>query len=168
LTPDQLLLILKFQIAASFLMGLDYFMPESWREKANGKAKDYFSGMQGTVDSDMKSAWEDIKSKSAKIFVSVLMLSLSFAMVYFKNLSILIESPVFLSLWPIFSLILFIGGFLTLFSIFRDILLPVGLGELFRAFTTFVLGAPKGPLAAVGFICLCISFGLRYNYLGNV
>ena len=168
MTPEQQLLILKFQIAASILMGLDYFMPESWREKANEKAKGYFSGVQSRVDSDMNSAWEYIKSKTAKIITASVMLGLAFLMLNFKSLPILMESPVFLSLWSIATLLLFSGGFLTLFNIFMDILLPIGLGGLFRAFTTFILGSPKGPLAAIGFICLCISFGLRYNYLVNV
>ncbi|MRJ44857.1 hypothetical protein KF946_00955 [Idiomarina loihiensis] len=168
MTPDQQLIILKLQIAASILMGLDYFMPESWREKANEKAKAYFSGVQSRIDSDITSAWEYIKSKVAKIITAVVMLGLAFLMLYFKSLPIIVESPVFLSLWSIAPLLLFTGGFLTLFSIFMDILLPVGLGGLFRALTTFILGSPKGPLAAIGFICLCLSFFLRYNYIGNV
>lgn len=168
MTPDQQLLILKLQIAASILMGLDYFMPESWREKANDKAKAYFFGVQSRADSNITTAWEYFKSKTAKIVASALMLSLSYGMLYFQSLPILVENPVFLSLYSIAALLLFAVGFLTLFNILMDILLPVSLGGLFRAVTTFILGSPKGPLAAIGFICLCISFGLRYNYLGNV
>ncbi|WMN59561.1 hypothetical protein NI389_15495 [Pseudoalteromonas xiamenensis] len=168
MTPEQQLLVLKFQIAASILMGLDYFMPESWREKANEKAKAYFSGVQSRVDSDITSTWEYIKSKIAKIITAVVMLGLGFLMLNFNSLPILVESPAFLSLWSIAALLLLTGGFLTLSNIFMYILIPVGLGGLFRSFTTFILGSPKGPLAAIGFICLCVSFGLRYNYLVNV
>jgi hypothetical protein len=76
--------------------------------------------------------------------------------------------PISLALWITTSSMLFLGGFGLILSIVTDILVPVGLGGLFRIITTFILGSPKGPLAAIGFICLCISFALRYNFLGNM
>ncbi len=149
-------------------MGLDYFLPESWREKANEKAKAFFSGVQESADSDLKSAFLYLKSQTLKIVTSLIMVALSFAMLKLGSSSLIKEYPVFLALWSIASMLLFSGGFLTLFHIFMDILTPVGVGGFFRAITTFIVSSPKGPLAAIGFICLCISFSLRYNFLATV
>lgn len=78
------------------------------------------------------------------------------------------EYQVLNSLLVMAVVLLFAVGFITLFSIIVDLLVPVGFGGSLRIFTSFVLGSPKGPLAAIGFTILMVSFLFRSSYLSGV
>lgn len=71
MTPDQNLLIMKWQLVATILMGLDYFISDSFREKANAYVKSYFQGMQKRVDADVVQAFSEFKGKLFHVFISL-------------------------------------------------------------------------------------------------
>ena len=168
MTAEQQLTILQLQFFAALFMGLDYFMPDSWRTYLNSFAEKYFSGVQGRVDKDLVSSWEQIKNNSAKIFVSIFSLATCFLTAELTKTPLLQESPSLNSLLVIAVVLLFAAGFLPLFKIIIDLVVPVGFGGILRILTSFILGSPKGPLAAIGFVSLLLSFLFRYMYLGRV
>lgn len=146
-------------------MGLDYLMPESLQKNINNKAFTYFSNVQEGIDSDIIDTWEYIKKNLDVITISLLMICSSFLMFRFTDLSIFRGNYILLSLWSIAIFFLALIGMISFVNIIKNTIVPMGLGGSFRIFTTFVLFSPKGPLAAIGFICLCTSFFLRYKYL---
>ncbi|MFM4721128.1 hypothetical protein [Aeromonas bivalvium] len=75
MTPEQNLLIMKWQLAATILMGLDYFISDSFREKANAYVKSYFQGMQERVDADVKQAFSEFKGKLFHVLISIIQIN---------------------------------------------------------------------------------------------
>lgn len=146
-------------------MGLDYLMPESLRENINHKTFSYFSNMQQGIDSEIIDTWEYIRKNLDVIIISILMICSSLIMIRFANLSIFMGNYILLSLWWISIFFLALIGIINLISIIKNTIVPISLGGSLRIFTTFILFSPKGPLAAIGFVCLCTSFFLRYQYL---
>lgn len=168
MTTDQQVLILKLQFFAALLMGLDYFMPDAWRAKMNEYVASYFSGVQGRVDEDLMTSWQYVKKNAVKIFVSIFSLGACYLISTLTKTPLLQEYQVLNSLLVMAVVLLFAVGFITLFNIIVDLLVPVGFGGSLRIFTSFVLGSPKGPLAAIGFTILMVSFLFRSSYLSGV
>jgi CBS-domain-containing membrane protein len=167
-TADQQFIILQLQFFAALFMGVDYFMPDSWRAKINEHVSMYVSGVQGRVDEDLISAWQHVKHNSTKIFVAIFSLTACYLIAALTKTPLLQEYQILNSLLVIAVALLFTAGFLTLFKIIVDLLVPVGFGGSLRLFTSFILGSPKGPLAAIGFTILMVSFLVRRSYLGSV
>ncbi|WP_421221203.1 hypothetical protein [Aeromonas enteropelogenes] len=165
MTPEQNLLIIKWQFAATILMGLDYFISDSFREKANAYVKSYFQGMQERVDADVKLAFSAFKGKLFHVLISIIQIAIG---VGFFVLSRYIDEN---SIWLLIGTLIVAGffivaGFNFAFNSVFDLLTKLGMAAPFRFLTTFLVGSPKGPIAAIGFICLMISFYLRYSYNG--
>ncbi len=167
MTIDQQLLILNFQILAGILMGLDYLMPESWRKNLNDQTSIRILNVQEGIDLDILKAWEHAKNNIVVIVVSILMIFSSILMIYFTDFLIFEGKYILIALWIVSIVVLFFMGFATLLNVSADIIVPIGLGGSLRVFTTLILASPKGPLAAIGFLCLCTSFILRYKYLST-
>ena len=165
MTPDQNLLIIKWQFAATILMGLDYFISDSFREKANAYVKSYFQGMQKRVDADVAQAFSEFKGKLFHVFISLAQIAIGVGVFL---LSRYIDEN---SIWLLIGALLIAGffiiaGFNFAFTTIFDLLTKLGIAAPFRLLTTFLVGSPKGPIAAIGFICLLTSFYLRYSYNG--
>ena len=62
MTPEQQLIIMKFQFAAALLMGVDYFLPDHCRKKADANVSNYSMRVKKRVESDVKKEFGDFKS----------------------------------------------------------------------------------------------------------
>lgn len=165
MTPEQNLLVMKWQFAATILMGLDYFISDSFRSKANLYVKNYFRGVQERIDADVVQAFSEFKGKVFQFFVSLIQIIIGFGLFCF-GLGIdgeLIWLLVGVLLTAVFFIV---SGLSFAFDSVFDLLAKLGIAAPFRFITTFLVGSPKGPIAAIGFICLMISFYLRYSYAG--
>jgi hypothetical protein len=163
MTQSQEMIVLYWQVTAAFLMGFDYFVKDVWREKANIFVRSYFAGVQDRIDHDLKLSWGRFTSKVPQIMGGVIFLG-----AYWFLMEVVIpvfESPVAVVSLTLFAFVLFSGGFLSIFQIFMELFIPVGLGLSLRAVTTFLVSSPKGAIAAMGMLCLFISFILRYVYI---
>lgn len=165
MTPEQTLLVIKWQFLATALMGLDYFISDNFREKANAYIKNYFQGVQHRVDADVIKAFSEFKGKIFHVFFSLIQIAIGvgfFAVSRYidENLLLLLIATLILSAFFI------VAGFNFAFNVFFNLLTQLGIAAPFRFITTFLVGSPKGPIAAIGFLCLMISFYLRYSYNG--
>lgn len=165
MTPEQNLLIMKWQFAATILMGLDYFISDSFREKANAYVRSYFQGMQERVDADVKQAFSEFKGKLFHVLISIIQIAIGVGLfVLSRHID---ENLIWLLIGTLLVAGFFIiAGFNFAFTTVFDLLTKLGIAAPFRFLTTFLVGSPKGPIAAIGFICLMISFYLRYSYNG--
>ncbi|MGR5392553.1 hypothetical protein [Vibrio alginolyticus] len=165
MTPEQTLLVIKWQFAATVLMGLDYFISDRFREKANTYVRNYFQGIQERVDADVVLAFSEFKGKLFHFFLSLFQIGIGGGLFV---LSRYIDENSLLLLVGILIIAVFfiIAGFNFAFSAVFNLLVKLGIAGPFRFLTTFLVGSPKGPIAAIGFICLMISFYLRYSYNG--
>ena len=155
------LAILKWQIAASALMGVDYFMPRSWRERLNNMLVRYFTGVQGNIDADIKSAASYLWGVRIALLVALLCLAASWAISHFffglRN-----ALPT-LFLISVFAFIVLFGcGIVGLSQLLVPAIIPFLVGGPMRGVITFLTKTEKGPLAGIGFLCLIISFAARY------
>lgn len=163
MTPEQSLLIMKWQFAAAILMGLDYFIPDSFREKANAYVKNYFQGMQERVDTNIKHAFSEFKGKLFRILISLVQITIGVGL--FAVGRHIGENSIWLLIGALLVAGFFIiAGFNFAFTAVFDFLTSLGIAAPFRFLTTFLVCSPKGPIAAIGFICLMVSFYLRYSY----
>lgn len=164
MTPEQSLLILKWQIAAATLMGLDYFIPDNIREKANSYVRNYFEGMQSRVDKTMTDAVIQFKSELPRILISFLQIGLGVGCFVLSGHieAISMVAAIILMLVAIFFIV---AGFNFAFNSVFNFLTTLGLATPFKLTTIFLVGSPKGPVAAIGFCCLAVSFYLRYIYI---
>nr|WP_278995729.1 hypothetical protein [Plesiomonas shigelloides] len=165
MTPEQNLLIIKWQFAATLLMGLDYFISDSFREKANAYIKSYFQGMQERIDVDVKLAFSAFKGKLFHVLFSIIQIAIGVGLVV---LSRHIEEN---SIWLLIVALIVAGffivaGFNFAFNTVFALLSKLGIAAPFKLLTIYLVGSPKGPIAAIGFIFLMISFYLRYSYNG--
>jgi hypothetical protein len=156
---------MKWQIAATILMGLDYFIPDSLRETANAYVKRYFSGMQQRVDRDVNKAVNEFKGELPRVLIALIQIAAGVGLFVLSRYVGESSIPL-LILLLIGAMFFIISGFNFAFNTFFDLLQTLGIAAPFRFFTTFLVGSPKGPIAACGFICLMVSFYLRYTYIG--
>ncbi|KJF99481.1 tryptophan-rich sensory protein [Photobacterium leiognathi] len=165
MTPEQNLLIMKWQFAATILMGLDYFISDSFREKANAYVRGYFQGMQERVDADVKQAFSEFKGKLFHVLISIIQIAIGVGLcVLSRHID---ENLIWLFIGILLVALFFIiAGVNFAFTTVFHLLTKLGIAAPFRFLTTFLVGSPKGPIAAIGFICLMISFYLRYSYNG--
>jgi hypothetical protein len=164
MTPEQTLLVMQWQIAATILMGLDYFISDSIREKANTYVKCYFEEMQQRVDRDVTKAVDKFKNEFPRVLISLIQIVIGIV-IFFLGRYVGDDSLGFLILLLIAAAIFIISGFNFAFNTVFDLLQTLGIAAPFRFITTFLIGSPKGPIAALGFICLSVSFYLRYTYV---
>ncbi|WP_405127936.1 hypothetical protein [Pseudoalteromonas sp. PB2-1] len=165
MAPEQSLLIMKWQFAATILMGLDYFISDGFREKANLYVKNYFQAMQGRVDDDVKQALSKFKSKLFGVLISFVQIAIGVGLFLISHY--IGEDSILLFVGALIAAFFFIiAGFNFAFTTVFDLLTSFGIAAPFRFLTTFLVGSPKGPIAAIGFMCLMISFYLRYSYNG--
>ena len=162
---EQQSLILYWQIFASLLMGIDYFLPVEAKKYADTKVRGYLEGVQGRVDEDISNGLRVLYQNKWKIAVALLFLAIF-------NLAIQSIRFIGASNFPLLALVVgfvglffFSGGSLVLLNIFMQLVVPVGLGTFVRAILTFLNKSEKGPIAAGGMLCLLISLALRYHYL---
>jgi hypothetical protein len=156
------LAILKWQIAASGLMSIDYFMPLSWRGRINRVLVDYFTGVQGSIDADLRSAMSYLWVKKWAISVAILSLAASLVISHFligsrngqHSMLTVIEAFVFI--------VLFAFAVVGLCQTLTPVAVPFLLGTPLRGISTFLTRTEKGPLSGIGFLCLIISFAMRY------
>lgn len=165
MAPEHELLVLKWQFAAALLMGLDYFIPDDLRAKANNYVKIYFNGMQKRVDADIAKSFSEFKGKLFRVFIAIIQISIGSFFIFISqhiNTSSIYLLILILSIGGIFI----ISGFSFAFNAVFEFITRLGIATPFRILTTFLIGSPKGPIAAIGFLCLIISFFLRYSYNG--
>lgn len=163
--PFEEITILYFQISAAVMMAWDYFTPRSWREYMDGVLGKYFSGVQRNVDKDINQSLEYLKVNIPRIFVSFLAFGLAYLVLKFGASFDGSSRPVAALVTGILYLFLVSGGFFTLMNIIFPLLVPLGIGGVFKAITKFLTSTEKGPLAGLGFLCLLVSFVMRYiNY----
>jgi hypothetical protein len=163
MTPSQEMTVLYWQAGAACLMGFDYFVKDAWREKANAAVRLYFAGVQARVDHDLQLSWEYFKSKIPRLTSGAIFLGVWW---FLMNVVLPIpQSPTATALLALLAIGFFAGGFLGVFQVFMELYIPVGMGLAFRTVTTFLVSSPKGPIAAIGMLCLFVSFALRHAYI---
>lgn len=147
-------------------MGLDYFISDKFREKANTYVRNHFQGVQQRVDADVIKAFSEFKGKLLHVFISLFQVAIGiggFALSrYIGEYSIYLFIAVL-----IFSIFLIVAGFNFAFHTILDFFTKLGVVAPFRFLTTFLVSSPKGPIAAIGFLCLMVSFYLRFSYNGG-
>jgi len=166
LSPEESIFVLKWQVAATIMMGLDYFIPDAWRLKANNIVKNYFQGVQQKLDSDVALAVGDFKKDLPHIAISVTQVALGIALLLTRK-SLPEEFVLTKFIILIIALFIIISGISFAFGSVLSLLQTLGVAGPFRVFTMFLVSSPKGPLAAIGFIFLAISFYLRYTYIST-
>ena len=168
--PEQQITVLMWQVAAALLMGLDYFCPKTIRAKADAIARSYFE----RVDRDLSTHIDKEAIKLKKRLPSAglaLFFILTGALFFFVGLKAddYISSPKVLIAIAVLTfapaVALLITGITFISNWLVNFFETLGVSTPFRIFVYYVLNSPKGPLAAMGFLCLCISFYLRYNYI---
>lgn len=165
MSNEQQLLILYWQISASILMGIEYFLPSKAKEYVETRLRGYLEGVQGRIDQDISGGFKLIYENRWKIGVALLFLAIFYLSIESIKLIGAANFPILASLVGLVALFFFAGGFLVLLSVFMQLLTPLGLGSVVRAILTFLNKSPKGPIAAGGMLCLLVSFVLRYHYL---
>lgn len=144
-------------------MGFDYFLPVQLRDKLDQYVKTYFKVVHHRMDNSVKEAVNEFIPLLPRVVISLFQIlfgSLCFYIShkteeYSEIISILLLIP---------FLIYVIAGFNFAFSAVFDLLKTLGLAAPIRLVTTFLIHSPKGPVSAVGFLCLCISFYLSYIF----
>lgn len=163
--PFEELTILYFQVAAAVMMGWDYFTPKTWRLYMDGVLGKYFGGVQSNFDKDINQSFEFLKVNIPRVLASFLAFGLAYLVLKFGASFDGSSRPEVALITGLLYLFLVSGGFLTLVNIIFPLLVPLGMGGIFKAITKFLTSTEKGPLAGLGFLCLLVSFVMRYiNY----
>jgi hypothetical protein len=164
LTIEEQMIVFFWQVAASLMMGANYFTSDKLRKRVDVYLSQYFLKIQAKVDSEILTSLKYIKINSKLIIASTVMMFSSYYMATFKwQFAIIVNQYIYA-----FLFIMFLLGFTILIFFLLEKNKPSFLVGLLRPFTTFVLWSTKGPLGAIGFSCLIVSFILQYNYLSYV
>lgn len=156
------LAILRWQIAASGLMGVDYFVPKISRDRINGSLTKYFRNVQGNVDADIESSISYLWSVKWPLLVSVIG-SFSPWMVHFlfTEINSRLHSMLFLST-NLIALVFFSISVVGVVQLLAPTIVPFFAGLPLRGVSAFLARTERGTLSGIGFICLIISFAMRY------
>ncbi|WP_299188137.1 hypothetical protein [uncultured Psychrobacter sp.] len=159
------LTILYFQISAALMMGWDYFIPKDWRNNTDGFLNKYFSYVHSNVDKDFKQALESLKLNIFIILLSLAPLVVSY-LIFKSHILLNFQFSPFVGFFIMLIFLIFIlGGLLVFLSIISPLLLPLGLSGIFKVITKFIISTEKGSFSGLGFLCLLVSFMMKYaNY----
>jgi hypothetical protein len=165
MTNEQQILITNWQLAASILMGIEYFLPTSLKERADNHFKNYLMGIEGRVDQTIFQGLKEIWDDKIKVLMGI-----SFFSIFYLSLITVEALRNSGHLWAgllisIVGLMFMVVGLYLVMVITLPRLLPISYGLPFRLGLFLMRVCPKGPIAATGLVCLFISFALRYAYL---
>jgi hypothetical protein len=160
------LTILHLQSAAAALMGYDYFLSDSLKEKANVAAADIARTYQAQLDAKLSSQVGVFRSWMPRLFTGL------FYSVLCSGLYVLIQALTrkeFGEGGPLVALIMLAPfawysrlAVKQLTDAFGNGVLPFTFPVLGRVITTFLLYSSKGAIAALGMLFLVASFACRY------
>ena len=167
MTTTQELTVLKLQIVASVLMGADYFLMDTIREKLNGFIRSYAEGVASSADNDMKARFELLRSNLWHLLTYVAGLILAYLLFRLGGWLAQTQQVELAILALLLTIVLFGICVSQIFSLITHTLALTPVYLLIKAMTIFVSKSPKGALAALGMVFLFISFGVRYIYING-
>lgn len=156
---------LGLQLVAAFLMGFDYLFNErllGWIEK---RVRAGVSGLQASIDGDIRDRADLVVQKAQTLVVSVLFLLLGFFVLGLMKYLPGWSAPWSAGIVAFVALMLFSGGILLILTIGMAAVVPIAVAVVPRAITTFVLYCPKGSVFGIGFILLLLTFACRWSRL---
>jgi len=143
------------------MMGWDYFVPESYRKKIDGKLADYFINVRRNVDDSIRQAASSLKERIRGIFITSLVLFVSgFLWIGVTANSESLRPLVLLSLVFV-TMVSLMVSFLVLMRLIDKEIGSLVAAIPFRAITTFLTQTERGPMAGLGMIFLISSFYMR-------
>lgn len=158
--------ILHLQTIAATLMGYDYFVSESLKNKFNTMASNVVFERQNKYDYLIKKQVGVFKTWIPTLVSGIVCAVICFALyLTIGLLAHLGRSGAYLLMASVVMLvsIYFIWRAIkSLMDVFSNGIVPFTFPVLFRAITTFLLFSSKGSIAAMGMLFLIVSFVCRY------
>ena len=157
--------IILMQAVAAALMGSDYFMPKAIRVKTNEILRGYFSGVRNRSYDGIGMFWKyALSNKWKTIYPTVYLTTLTVFVLHFGQSTL--ETRMNLALLFLVLLIGMFYMFLISIYILDRLVSALMLNMPLVSISYFLERTEKGPLAAIGFIILVITFILRYLEAG--
>ncbi|OUI80742.1 hypothetical protein HK22_04640 [Gluconobacter sp. DsW_056] len=160
--------IIIMQAVSAILMGSDYFMPEPLRKSINEPLREYFLGVKERSLKPFPDYWKFFWENKKKTIYPLIFVFIT--AVFFKYIQELIYGIFSYFPWLPPVLILF---WLAAFSIsvalmsnyvINQLIVLIFLAAPITGVSFFLEKSGKGPMAAIGFVVLMISFFIRYNH----
>ncbi|MDO8177474.1 MAG: hypothetical protein Q7T62_04450 [Undibacterium sp.] len=162
--------ILNLQLAASVLMGYDYFLSDALKAQANAFAADVVKTYQSQTDARLK-AQAGIFRTWIPVIISGIVYATIGSAVYFLGKTLAFKgAPIELQIIGavlMFAVIYFVWrASKQLIDAFTHGVLPFTIPAILRVIFTFLLYSSKGAIAALGMLFLVTSFLFRYSNAG--
>lgn len=164
----QQLHILYLQIAAGFLMSLDYFMPAAYRAKIDSRLGHHVETLRKVIYQDLVEAKAIFFQRRQDVVLRVLVFLLCVVCLCYEKYWAIATVPYLNFAISVFGIISMLWLLKVFFQILEPVIFPLITAGPVSALLYFISKSGRGPLAAFGMLCLALSFLLRYLALNGL